>query len=262
MVDKDITVQFENAVRKALGDFKQRLEQQRFFQMQNNLLKKMYEEVRIIGYCDSETVKELSLEYEDFYWKLKGSGRSYENILEEKNLTDTYSAFEKFLFDCFCSIYAFFPKYLGNQVNINTSDLFIAENIELCKKNIIESKVKNFIQSNNIMEIINGFRKEFSIKNIESCVSEDEKNILCEISLIRNLVIHNNSIVNRIYIEQLKKFLKDKVKYQFDEGDTVLNKLEDLVQDIKDISTRVCEKIADAIINDSKRLEKYHETKG
>lgn len=261
MIDNDITVQFENAVRKALDDFKQKSEQQNFFQLQNVLLKKLHEKVKIIGYCDSETVKELSLQYDYFYRKLSESGRSYENIVGEKNLTDTYSAFEKFLFDCFCSIYTFFPKFLGDQVNINTSDLFIDENIELCKKNIVESKVKNFIQSNNIMQILKGFKKEFAIKDIETCVSEDEKNILYEISLVRNLVIHNNSMVNRIHIEQVRKFFKNKVRYPFDEGDTVLKKLEDLVQDIKEISTRVCEKIANAIINDSKRLEKYHEEK-
>jgi len=224
-------------------------------------LKKLHEKVKEIEYCHSETVEELSLEYEDFYRKLRESGRSYENIVEEKNLIDTYSAFEKFLFDCFCSIYVFFPKYLGNQVNINTSDLFINENIELCKKNIIELKVKNFIQSNNIMDVLNGFRKEFSVKTIENCVSEEEKNILCEIFLVRNLVIHNNGIVNRIHIEQLEKFLKGKIKYEFAENDIVFSKLEDLVQDIKGTSTKLCEKISNAIINDSKRLEKYHEEK-
>jgi len=41
----------------------------------------------------------------------------------------------------------------------------------------------------------------------------------------------------------------------------VLNKLEDLVQDIKDISTRVCEKIANAIINDSTRFKNHHDAK-
>jgi len=261
MIKQDITVQFENAVRKALSDFKQRLEQQRFFQVQNNLLKKLHEEVKIIGYCNSRIIEELSLKYEDFYIKLSETGRSYENIVEEKNLIDTYSAFEKFLFDCFCAIYTFFPKYIGDKVSVNISDLFINENIELCKKNIIELKVKNFIQSNNIMEILNGFRKEFSIKTVEDSVSGDERNILYEISLVRNLIIHNNSIVNRVYKDQIKKLPQDKVKYQFNEGDTVLDNLEYLVQDIKDTATKVCEKIADAIINDSKRLEKYHKEK-
>ncbi len=260
MSDKDIT-RFENAVKKALGDFKQRLEQQELFRIQTELLKNLHEQVKKTEYCRSEEITILSLKYEEFYNQLNESGRSYENIVGEKNLTDTYSAFEKFLFDCFCSIYTFFPKFLGDQVNINTSDLFIDENIELCKKNIIESKVKNFIQSNNIMQILKGFKKEFAIKDIETCVSEDEKNILYEISLVRNLVIHNNSMVNRIHIEQVRKFFKNKVRYPFDEGDTVLKKLEDLVQDIKEISTRVCEKTANALINDSRRLEKHHENK-
>lgn len=260
-MNDNIVVQFENAVRKALDDFKQRVEQQRLFKMQNNLLKRLHEEVKIIGYCDSEMIEDLSFEYDLNYNKLRESGRTYEHIIQEKSLVDTYSAFEKFLFDCFCSIYDIFPKYLGNQITVNTADLFISENIELCKKNIIESKVKNLIQSNNIMEILNGFKKDFSIKNIESCVSDEEKNILYEISLVRNIVIHNNSMVNRIYMEQIRKFFKGGPRYPFDEEDTVLEKLEDLVQDLKDISTRVCEKIANALINDSRRLKEYHENK-
>ncbi|MDU9049053.1 MAG: hypothetical protein Q3M30_09385 [Candidatus Electrothrix sp. Rat3] len=262
MTNKYIISKFENEIRRAANDFKQRLEQQRFFQVQNKLLKKLHEEVKIIGYCNSKEIRELSLEYEDFYRKLSESGRTYENIVEEKNLIDTYSAFEKFLFDCFYSIYDCFPKFLGDKVSVNIYDLFIDENVLLCKKNIIELKVKNLIQSNNIITILSEFKKGFSIKTIDDCISDNEKNILCELSLVRNLVIHNNGVVNRIHIEQIKKFLKENVKYSFREGETVFNKLGDLVQDLKDISTVTCERLTDAIIDDSIRLQKYHEDKG
>ncbi len=198
MLDKDITIQFEDAIRRALSDFNLRIEQQRSFQIQNILLKKLHEELREIEYCHYPKIKDLSLEYEDFYKKLSETGRSYENIVQEKNLIDTYSAFEKFLFDCFCSIYSFFPKYLGEQKPINISDLFIDENIELCKKNIIESEVKDFIQRSNIVQLLDGFKKKFDIKAL--LISEDDMNVLYEISLIRNLLIHSNGIVNRIYI--------------------------------------------------------------
>lgn len=106
------------------------------------------------------------------------------------------------------------------------------------------------------MDIVDEFKKKFAI---ETSVSEDEKNILYEISLVRNLIIHNNGIVNSVYKEQVKKFLQSKAKYEFDKEDTVLNKLEGVVQDITDISPKICEKIANAIINDSKRLAKHHE---
>lgn len=258
-MSNNTTVQFETAITKALSDFEQRLEQQRSFQIQNHLLKKLHEEIKIIGYCDSQKIEDLSLEYEDFHKKLSESGRSYENIVEEKNLVDVYSAFEKFLSDCFYSIYLFFPKYLGEKITVSTHDLFIGGDIELCKKNIIELEVKSFIQANHIIEIVSSFKKKFSIKKIESSISKDDLNILYEISLIRNLITHNNSIVNRVYIEQVKKFLKDKAKYEFHEGETVLGKLENLTQDMKDISTKVCEKIAEAIINDSNRLKNHHE---
>lgn len=249
-------IQFENAIIDAWGDFKRRLEQQRMFQIQNNILKKLQEEVKSVEYGHFKQIENLSLTYENFYQKLSESGRSYENIVKEKNLVDTYSAFEKFLFDCFCAIYTSFPKHLGDQISVNTLDLFMSENVELCKKNFIESKVQQLIQSNNIIGILGEFKKKFSI---DISVSEDEKNILYEISLVRNLIIHNDGIVNSIYEQQIKKSLQDKVKYEFNQGDTVLNKLEDVAQDIVDISPQICEKIAHDIINDSKRLEKHHE---
>ena len=82
-----------------------------------------------------------------------------------------------------------------------------------------------------------------------------------EISLIRNLIVHNNGIVNLIYIDQVQKFLKGRVKYPFSEGQTVLDKLEDLLDDLKSISLKVCEKIASKIIEDSLRIQKYHDSK-
>jgi len=257
MISDNITVQFENAITKALSDFKQRLEQQRSFQVQNHLLKKLHEEIKMIEYCDSQKIEDLSLEYENFHKELSESGRSYENIVEEKNLVDAYSAFEKFLSDCFYSIYLFFPKYLGDKtITVSIHDLFIDSDIELCKKNIIESKVKSFIQANDIKKIVGEFKKTYKV---DVSISQDDIDILYEISLIRNLIIHNNSIVNRVYIEQVKKFLKNKAKYEFHEGETVLGKLENLAQDMKDISTKVCEKIADAIISDSNRLKNHHD---
>ena len=135
------TIQLENSIRTALEDFKRRLDQQRLFQIQNLLLKAIYQEVIRSKYCQSLVIQNLSLEYEDFYQKLRGSGRSYENIVNEKSLVDTYSAFENFLFDCFYALYKFFPKYLGAEITISIVDLFINDDLEMCKKT--SSKIKS-----------------------------------------------------------------------------------------------------------------------
>jgi|GEM_PF-1669534 len=259
-VKSQAQIEFEKAIRKALANFTQRVEQQRSFQTQNILLKQLHEQVKKAGYCHSKDITDLSEKYEELYNELTGSGRSYENIVDEKILVDTYSAFETFLFDCFYAVYTFFPKYLGAQKSISVSDLFIGGDIELCKKNIVELEVKSFIQANNIIEVIGGFNKKFNL-DLSSVVSEDDKKLLFELSLLRNLLIHNNGVVNRVYSEAVKdkKGLKGQVKYPFQAGDTVLNRLPDLVQDIKDISVRVSEKMADAIIGHSTQLEKHHE---
>ncbi|MCK5718436.1 MAG: hypothetical protein KAH84_00650 [Thiomargarita sp.] len=172
-------VQFENSIKKALANFNIKLEQQRLFQIQNNLLKNLQKEVKNCAYCNSLKIENLSLEYESFYNDLKESGRSYENIVNEKNLVDTYSAFEKFLFDCFYCLYYSFPKFLGDKININTADLFIDEDIELCKRDVIELKVKSFIQAKNIKDIMTEFSKIFKIgskqENISTILREENR---------------------------------------------------------------------------------------
>lgn len=258
-MNENNTIQFNHAITKALTDFKRRLEQQRSFQIQHSLLRKLHEEIKKINYCNSKMIEDLSLEYENFYLKLSESGRSYENIVEEKNLIDAYSALEQFLFDCFCSLYNFFPKYLGTQININVSDLFIDGNIEHCKRNVIELKVKNFIQANNIMAIIDEFKKQFDISKKKDLIPQEDIQFLYELSLVRNILIHNNGIINYVYIEQVNKFIKENIKYQFKKGDTVLNELKNLVPDLKSTSTKVCEQIAKVLQEESNRLERYHQ---
>lgn len=249
---------FENAIAIALNQFKRRLEQQELFQVQNDLLKGLQKEIASIGFCDSEDIKDLSEQYQSFDTQLRESGRTYENIVDEKTLVDTYSAFEKFLFDCFCAIYTFFPKFLGAKIDVDIYDLFIDGDVELCKKNVIELKVKKFIQSGNIKEILDGFKSNFAIKDMKSNISDNDKDYLYEISLIRNLIIHNNSVVNRVHMELVKKMLKNRNKYQLIEGNTIFNVLQYLVSDIKEITMRVCQKTTETLINSANQLENYH----
>jgi len=259
-MSSDIVVfKFERAIEKALQQFEQRLKQQQLFQIQNDLLKEMQKEVAMLGFCDSESVRDLSEQYQAFYIQLKESGRSYENIVAEKNLVDTYSAFEKFLSDCRIAVYLSFPKFLGSEVTVNTLELFINSNIAICKDTVVGTKVKDFIQGKNIMDILKGFNQEpFYIKTENLKFSQEELELFYEIGLIRNLITHNNGIVNRTYKESVKK-LQNREKYPFNEGETVLIKLEDIFQDIKQLSEVLSNRIAEAIINHSSFLYHYHE---
>jgi hypothetical protein len=257
MNSENIISAFENAIEKAFADFDRRLKQQELFQVQNKVLTEIQGEVVKADYYQSEQMKNISISYKEFYEQLKGTGRSYENIIAEKSLVDTYSAFEKFLSDCFYAIYEFYPKYLGELIQVNTVDLLVDSDIELCKKNVIESKVRGIIQPNNINAIIDEFKKSFNINKID--ISDDDKSLLYEVSLVRNLVIHNNSIVNRIYKEAVKKIKHP--KYDFIEGDTVLYQLDAVLDDAKNIAIRVSEKIKKEIIDDASRLNQHHSNK-
>lgn len=257
MNSENVISEFENAIEKAFANFDRRLKQQELFQVQIKILTEIQSEVVKADYFHSEPMKDISISYKEFYEQLEGTGRSYENIIAEKSLVDTYSAFEKFLSDCFYAIYEFYPKYLGEVIQVNTVDLLVDSDIELCKKNIIESKTRIIIQSNNITDIIKEFKKSFSIDQIN--ISNDENDLLYEVSLIRNLVIHNNSIVNRIYKEAVKKIKNP--RYDFSEGDTVLDQLDDVLDEAKNLAIRVSEKIKKAIIDDAIRLNEHHSKK-
>ena len=254
MTNENNLEQFENAINKALNEFERRLEQQRLFQLQNELLKSLQLEIKNVDFCNSDSVKILSEQYLNFRTQLDETGRNYENIVAEKNLVDTCSAFEKFLFDCFYSIYYHFPKFLGNNVSVNTIDLFLDDNLAICRKSVIELKVKSIFQSNNIKETIDDFEKKFKIK-----ISYDKKELwlLYEILLIRHLVIHNNSIVNSVNKEALRKAEKEP-KYQFNEGDTIFEHIITAINDMKELSTRYSQKITTHIIADAARLYEHH----
>jgi hypothetical protein len=247
--------QFKDAINKALNEFERRLEQQRLFQLQNELLKSLQLEIKKVDFCGSDSVQILSEQYLSFRTQLNETGRSYEHIVAEKNLVDTCSAFEKFLFDCFYSVYDHFPKFLGNTINVNTVDLFLDNNILICKKNVIELTVKGIIQTNSIKETISNLKKKFDMK---ATYDENELWLLYEILLVRNLVIHNNSIVNRVYKESIKKMRLEPI-YDFIEGETVFNHLNSVVDDMKSLSSKLSKQIANNIVNDSRRLHESHE---
>ena len=125
----------------------------------------------------------------------------------------------------------------------------------ICKKNTIESTAKGIIQANNIKETINNLKKKFDMKAL---YDENELWLLYEILLVRNLVIHNNSIVNRVYKESVKK-MRLEPKYNFIEGETVFNHLNSVVDDMKSLSSKLSKQIANNIVNDSRRLYESHE---
>ncbi len=248
---------FKNAIHEAEREFKARLEQQRLFQAQNLFLVKLYEVLKTDERCAS-LGKLLSEQYEDFRKKLDGTGRTYDHIVQEKALVDIYSSFEQFLSDCLFNLYFYFPKFLGDIVEVSTVDLFIDGNIELCKKNKVESKVKSEIQSKNIRDILSYIGKEFRMKSLQFDVSIVDE--LLEIGLIRNLIVHNNGVVNVIHGIQIRKFFpENSQKYSFKEGESVQTRLPEIVERIKEITVQLCEKITQIITDDTIFLEKYHQ---
>lgn len=249
MKHNDTVAKFESAIHQSFLDFKIRLDQQRLFLIQENLLRTIYKEVSVNGH---ENTKELVDQYKLFNVKLIELGKTNDDLINEKIIIDTYSSFERFLADCYSIIYGFFPKYIGSEANVGVIDLFFEE-IDVCQRNVIEAKVKSIVQSNNISDNIKDLNKKFKIK-ME--INSDDVNHMHEISLIRNLIIHNNSRVNRIHINQMKRLPNP--RYVMKEDELVCSKLEEIASSVKEISFGICDIVKNAILDDSIRLYRHH----
>lgn len=260
MTDFNLEVLFKAKISEAKQEFSLRLEQQRLFDIQNMFLKTLHTEVKKSNHCASEVIENLSRKYEGTYQRLHETGRTYEDIIAEKIVIDTYSSLEKFLSECFFTIYFCFPKFLGESKTIPITELFIDGDIELCKRHIIEQEVKSLIQSNNIIKTLENFDKKFDIKNIKPLSDGEDAKALLEIAWVRNIIIHNNGRINQVYIYDVNKILGSS-KYHFSIGDSVLEKIDDVVDDIKRISGKICEDLENLLLNDFVRLKNYHDSK-
>jgi len=258
-MNHDLETIFKSKISQAREEFSLRLEQQRLFLIQNTLLKRLHREVQANEHCDSTPIENLSIGYDEAYRQLSETGKTYENMLAEKVVVDTYSSLEKFLFDCFFIVYSCFPKFLGENKSVSIAELFINDDIERCKKHIIEQEVKSIIQSNHVIDTLKSFIKKFKMKTIKELSEGEEARILLEISWVRNIIIHNNGEINQIYIQDVNKKLDGNSKYDFSLGDSVVEKIDRVVVDVKTISEKLCENLENLLISDFSRLKNYHD---
>lgn len=129
---------------------------------------------------------------------------SYFDILLEKQYIDSYQNLEYFIFDTLYSIYYNFPQFLkdkDSKINTNIEKIFQDNfDIEITRRNILEEKIQSKMRVN-IIELINFIEKKFQLK----IISLINKKALFIISQNRNIIIHNNGIINNQYIQNLNK---------------------------------------------------------
>lgn len=239
-MEKDFKAAFQKRIANNLTDFNRKMDQNQLFQIQERLAEKIIDHVRQ-DMSISGKIAELAV-YEENTKNLAATGKTYKNVLEEKIFTDGFRIFEEFLANIFTSIFKVFPNLLiekdKNTIDVPFEFIFINPDIERSQNIIIENKVKTYLQGDNISKIIERFETTFYLK---MNISKDQKTETQRISLVRNVITHNNAIINEIYLRAIQTFEIRNDPYTL--GDSVLSKLESEINDQRRLFRQVSTEI-------------------
>ncbi len=197
-------------------------------------------------------------EFEKVNNETKTQKRTYEKINNELVCKLHFQFFEECLAETIYSCFASFPKYLNNAENRNDipyEKVFDqASTIDDIQDYVITDKVKKIVQSNNIVDVIAKMEKLFSFK---FKITKVELDALYLSSLYRNILTHNNGIINEVFLTQLKL---RKLNIKARKGDNILDNIRYIIVTNQKNQDIIVEKISEAIINDENRLIKHHDS--
>lgn len=232
---EDLKSKFQKYLENAILDFEGKMEQNQLFQLQERLAEQIISEVKNDRDYDKDKIKTLEV-YEQNALKLKASGKSYKSVLEEKIFTDGYRIFEEFLAKIFKSIFTVFPYLLlegkkeQKEITVPFDYIFTSPNIDGSKNLVIENKVKSYLQGDNIMKILDRFNTTFHLK---VSISNEQKLACQKMALLRNVIIHNNSKINEIYLRGVQMFDIPNNHYKIEES--VLSNLENEINEQRQV---------------------------
>jgi hypothetical protein len=237
---------FKIHIKAIFNSFNMKMEQSRKFQQQEQLSAMMIEKIANLPSNILEAIPEFDV-YKSIESELKNSGKNQKDLLSEKLFTDGYRIFEEFIADIFQAIFNFFPYLLLieskdeiAEISVPFRYIFTTPDIEGCKNLVIEKKVKSYIQGDSITTVLKRFDTTFRLK---MTIAEEKKQIAQHMSLMRNLLQHNNGIVNQIYIATAKQY---KIVQNYIINDSITL---GLLQDINTLRTTF-ESLATTIIED------------
>lgn len=210
-------------------------------------------DANILELALKETKSNIEL-YEKVKLKLSQGNKSLNSVTDEMTYRTYYQYFEEFLFNMFFSIYKAYPKYLKKEkenFTLSYENIFETNDIVQLQKIIIEKRIKEIIQSNNINSLLKKFKTYFGV---EINISESERKLIIETSLNRNILTHNSGIVNNIYLEECKK---NKIETEYKELDQI--NVNRHLKELRNQLDSIVEKIFESINSKSKQIDKYYE---
>ncbi|MBE0391875.1 hypothetical protein HNQ02_002737 [Flavobacterium sp. 7E] len=135
---------------------------------------------------------------------------------------------------------------------VQYSNIFENESIDFVKNAIIEKRIKELMQSNNVTNIIKKFKTIFCI---DINIDKNEIDFLKIFALKRNLLTHNNGKVNSIYLNELEKL---NIKTGLKLNENIFSDSNDSDKVLADIMS-ISQKIRETILQFEKQVTKHHQ---
>lgn len=85
-------------------------------------------------------------------------------------------------------------------------------------------------------------------------LDNDDKKLLLRFSKVRNLIIHNESLMNKIVLEELKKL---KIEHHLTENQSVSEDLDNDISKMQELFDKVSKKITDTLLNQALQVVLY-----
>jgi hypothetical protein len=149
--------------------------------------------------------QEISQTLEKFQkWTSKFDGpEDLDKTIIEKSFVDKFQTFESLLFELIFSLFKYFPKFLSkgeNFTGISFDELFAKNNIEDIRFAVAENRTRQLIQFNSTQKTLRQIEKIFGI---EFNISEETLKQINLISMVRNLIVHNRSMMTEMTLREL-----------------------------------------------------------
>ncbi len=249
---------FKAQISENQNSFDKKIELIDFFSLHKEISERAFELMNDSGKND---LMLLSDEYRRVSRELKTRNKTYEQLHNEKVFVDIYSSFEKLLYDHLHTIYSFFPKisFPVDRISVRFSDIFLSDDLESSREYVIQDTIKGIIQSNTIDKTIEIMLEKINIKkNDQNILTNDDRKNLLKYSKIRNLIIHNEALMNKIVAEELKKI---EVNHSFLENQSVSEDLDEDISNLKLLLSRISHKITDTLLDKSLTVYNYDKSK-
>lgn len=186
--------------------------------------------------------------------KLEDSKTSLKTVTKELIYKTHYQNFEEYIYKIIFSIYTFYPEFIkkdSEQIIMNYDSVFSTKNIDDLKNSIIEKRVKDLIQSNNIVNLLKKMKSLFGV-DLELEISE--LNFLFVTAQNRNILSHNGGIINSIYINELNK---NKIKSRYKLGENIIENINIELNEIEDNISNIGEKIFNKLSQKINQINSY-----